>query len=269
MTISKTLSLLCAAAGVAAAEEPETAPRGVAVDRTRDGIFTAALAWLWYGNELIFTPLLAPDDCRWCDDDLNAFDTAFRNTLIWSDDNRDTATTLSHVGIPSVLVVMVGSSWLFQRDTDLLIDDSILMLQAGAITAVVVQVGKYAAGRSRPDARFGGRDEGDYSFGDHPNLSFPSGHTAFASAVVAAGATSLALRGQQHSWPLVATLGGGLALGTGYLTVAADRHYATDVLAGAFIGATVGVGTVWIHRERRSSIRVVAAPRSIGVIGSF
>jgi undecaprenyl-diphosphatase len=80
--------------------------------------------------------------------------------------------------------------------------------------------------------------------------SFPSGHTATAFAAAAVvGAIYPRLR-----WPLY-TLAALVGLSRIYLGV----HFTLDVLAGAILGISIGLGLVWAGRRVRS---LVQAPRS-------
>jgi membrane-associated phospholipid phosphatase len=58
---------------------------------------------------------------------------------------------------------------------------------------------------------------------DDNNLSFSSGHTTATFALAAAAGTVATMRGYRWA-PLTWIVGGALALGTGYLRIAADRH---------------------------------------------
>ena len=54
----------------------------------------------------------------------------------------------------------------------------------------------------------------------------------------------------------------GLTLATtgAYLRIAADRHYATDVLAGAIVGSAVGFGVPYFaHRPNPANARIAVA----------
>jgi membrane-associated phospholipid phosphatase len=52
-----------------------------------------------------------------------------------------------------------------------------------------------------------------------------------------------------------------LASAVGYLRVAGDQHWATDVLAGAAVGGLVGWAVPWVfHRVRRPGARVTVLP---------
>lgn len=77
--------------------------------------------------------------------------------------------------------------------------------------------------------------------------SLPSGHTA---AAFGAAVSYLVLSGRQHlphrTRNAVLLFGGAAAVGT--LRVAAGRHFPTDVLAGAALGALIGWLIPTVHR---------------------
>jgi hypothetical protein len=74
---------------------------------------------------------------------------------------------------------------------------------------------------------------------ERDDLSFYSGHTTEAVSLAVAAGTVASLRGYRLA-PLVWGTSLPVALVTGYLRIAADRHYFTDVLVGAVAGAAVG-----------------------------
>jgi membrane-associated phospholipid phosphatase len=88
------------------------------------------------------------------------------------------------------------------------------MIVNGAYTSIL----KYSVQRTRPDAS--------------NNLSFPSGHTstAFSLATVA---------NHHYGWK-VGVPAYVLASGIGFSRIEKDKHYLSDVLAGATIGLIVG-----------------------------
>ncbi|MDB4987793.1 MAG: hypothetical protein JWN04_2971, partial [Myxococcaceae bacterium] len=53
--------------------------------------------------------------------------------------------------------------------------------------------------------------------------------------------------------PLIWALGVPLAALTGYLRLAADKHYFTDVLTGALVGSAVGFLVPWLHTHVHDS----------------
>lgn len=87
------------------------------------------------------------------------------------------------------------------------------LLQAGLVNAV-----KYTVKRERPDGR--------------AKNSFPSGHTSTAFMC----ATLLHKEYGETVSPWISVAGYGIAASTGILRVEANRHFCSDVLAGAAIG---------------------------------
>ena len=63
-----------------------------------------------------------------------------------------------------------------------------------------------------------------------------------------------------------------VSLGVGSLRVAAGMHFPTDVLAGAAVGAALGIAIPDLHRVKRVSITVAPSPEGglmAGVGGRF
>ncbi len=56
---------------------------------------------------------------------------------------------------------------------------------------------------------------------------------------------------------------------TGYLRVAGDKHWATDVLAGAGWGSAVGVGVPLLHARGGDDSRVTVLPAPGGLAVLF
>lgn len=101
---------------------------------------------------------------------------------------------------------------------------------------------KWAVRRPRPNGvALAGLRRGGGSPG---TSSFPSGHTASAFAFTMAASAE---------YPLAATILVPAACCVAVARMRSLRHYPTDVLGGAVIGAIVGAGTVYsIRRTRRS-----------------
>jgi membrane-associated phospholipid phosphatase len=122
---------------------------------------------------------------------------------------------------------------------------------------------KTLAGRARPDEGLGSTWYDPFSSHD----SFPSGEAAQAftiAAVVAAHTDSVWVEGL--AWGVAGLLG--------YGRIYLDRHWASDVVTGALIGA--GVGHWVAHRPRRNgveqgtqvSVVPIVGHRTVGVAGS-
>ena len=82
------------------------------------------------------------------------------------------------------------------------------------------------------------------------NYSFFSGHTGSAFALATSTGAVASIRGYRGA-PWVWGVGLSLAAATGYLRIASDSHYFSDVLVGAAVGTAVG----WLvphllHKER-------------------
>jgi membrane-associated phospholipid phosphatase len=87
-------------------------------------------------------------------------------------------------------------------------------------------------------------------------LSFVSGHASTTGAVWGT-ATYLAFARSPHSWRPWVTLLGGAALTT-FVSIERVRsgdHFPSDVVAGAFAGAGVGVLTAHLHRDESTKVK--------------
>jgi membrane-associated phospholipid phosphatase len=172
-----------------------------------------------------------PDHCRWCDrddagrDTLNGFDRRVRSSLRWQ--HTGTASTVSWV------TEFAPVGLLLSLNHDRLVETALPVFQAFGTTYALTHIAKVAAGRQRPVVHFGGAPP------DDANASFFSGHSSGAFSTVFALARVNADRDDPHTtW--VWLVGVPLAASTAYLRVAADKHYATDVLTGAAVGAATG-----------------------------
>ena len=125
-------------------------------------------------------------------------------------------------------------------------DALVAMGVAGLLTTAV----KIAVGRARPEANLGTDYFAPFRSPTHDN-SFPSGHTSQAfslAAVIAAHTRQPMLRFTVY----------GAAAVVGIARVAADRHFASDVVGGAILGTLVGRGVV--HHFASGASRVGLAP---------
>jgi membrane-associated phospholipid phosphatase len=118
-------------------------------------------------------------------------------------------------------------------------DEMLLVLESSALTMALTQGTKYLFRRERPWAHAGEVPEGEHMGSRDSVLSFVSGHSSLAFTLAVSTGSLASLRGDDGKEWVWAT-GLTFAAATAYLRVAADRHYLTDVLAGAAIGAAVG-----------------------------
>lgn len=125
-------------------------------------------------------------------------------------------------------------------------DKTVITAMAAAFTMGSVSLLKGATGVERPD----GSDR----------KSFPSQHTAIAFA----GAELLFQEYKHHS-PWYGIAGYGIAACTGFLRIYNDRHWTSDVLAGAGVGILSVKAAYWLYPSLR---RLYAKPsgRSLTVL---
>lgn len=106
-------------------------------------------------------------------------------------------------------------------------------------TAVLVPL-KYGFGRATPADDLGASSFKPFSSRD----SFPSGHTAWAFAAAAAFT-------EHYSEPWVQAAAYGLAGLVGLSRLEQNQHWASDVLAGALVGTTVGKLVPHLNQRKR------------------
>jgi membrane-associated phospholipid phosphatase len=238
--------LLVAPAGAQA--QPEPLERNLAVDLSLVGGLGAG----WLVSELA-KERLAPSECRWCEPP--GIDTWARDGLRWSQPDRAARTSdilvygvlpLGTLGLDALLAARHG-------DGDTVLTDSLIILESVVVSATITQVTKMSVGRERPFVHALSPDQKSQT--DHPadnNLSFFSGHTSLAFALAVGAGTTATLRDYPERWVIWAV---GLtgAVAAGWLRMAGDRHYFTDVLTGALIGSAAGILVPLAHRPRAGS----------------
>jgi len=201
-------------------------------------------AGTWVTSEGLQDELVA-SRCRWCDrsggvDTLNAVDRAARS-LRWR--RKSVAGTLSDLALLATPVAAGASSFIAAgRDGGAheLGSDALVIAETGVLAADMDQLVKFLALRERPDThQLALTDPSAARRSADDDLSFCSGHTTEAISLAVAAGTVSSLHGYRLA-PLVWGTALPLAAVTGYLRIAADRHYLTDVLAGAMLGAAVG-----------------------------
>jgi membrane-associated phospholipid phosphatase len=201
---------------------------------------------LWFGGlaavELGTSP---PSTPRFRD---NSFDRSIRDSLrIESSSGRSTAATASDVlMIPTFLSPLVVDSglnaWARRHNRDQAFDLATDWVESISLTLLVTQATKVIAGRERPHSNCFrlGPPCGD----EESRESFFSGH----SSTAAAGAGLMCANSiKRRIWgdsllarALPCALGAGAAIATGFLRIAADEHWGTDVFTGWVVGAAIG-----------------------------
>jgi hypothetical protein len=216
----------------ARAEEPPPGNPKLTVDLGDAAIVTGAELGL-IGLSLAFKESLVPPYCRWCEPP--QVDKWARDKLVWSNPSAaNTASDAMQVLIPAAAAttLWIQAAPHGRRE----VAEDLVVLAESATTGILVTQGvKYSVARLRQDAWARGTIETKDDV-----LSFWSGHTNFAFTTAAAATQIARLRGRPGwQWLAVATFSA--AALTGYLRVAADRHWLTDVVSGAVAGTATGL----------------------------
>ncbi|HEY6910822.1 MAG TPA: phosphatase PAP2 family protein [Myxococcales bacterium] len=267
-----------------------TAPDRIDVRLPADVAITAAGVLGFVVPELE-SRALVPAHCRICDgadntglpgtggrDSLNAVDGLFHDALTGWLVSRATADKISSVlafGVIPVGAVVASGFATGPHASDCAgFRNGVVIAESAAVSAALVQGVKFVAARKRPFVRYGtGSTEGTYSVTDPDSrIGFPSGHTALA----ASAGFSAAMTASLEDSPAAPWLWAGAALGTvttATLRMMAEKHYFTDTLAGAAIGAASGVVFPLLHRRggplSSPSVSAGASGSLLAVSGSF
>lgn len=147
------------------------------------------------------------------------------------------AQDLTRLGNATTVAAMLGVSYLIGRKThdDRLAEASSYASEALMDAGIWVVVLKSAASRVRPHQP----GHGDFFlYGKPSSGSFPSGHAMAAFSVASAFAHTY----DDKKW--VAGVAYGAAALVGLARIGLGRHYPSDVLVGAVLGASIGEGVV-------------------------
>jgi len=242
--------------------------------------FSLAIGGLayWLGTEVAKSHL-APSACRLCDGSdnlgyatppgypplpgngggLNGVDAFFHDQLtgaLWSRKTSDTLSNVAGFGlfpagalVASYFATGGGSSGAGLRGV-------VISVESLAVAGTLIQSIKYVAARKRPFVRYSHGDLGsngpDGSTYDVENadshLSFPSGHTG-ATAAITVSAAMLATLQESKAAPYLWAGAAVATVSVAALRMMAEKHYFTDVLAGAVLGAGTGALIPWLHKR--------------------
>jgi len=230
---------------------------------------TAAIGALGLGALLVEVVVKPPANPRW--DSPILFDEGARNALrAGSASGRSRAATASDFGYLGLPIYAVGVeaglvTWLGKDKADVALQLGLINLEAIAVNALLSRVTQKAVGRSRPDVQPGNPD----------NTAFFSGHTSTAftsAAALCVQHSRLAIYGNVAD-AIVCPAALTVASATGLMRIVADRHWASDVIAGAFLGTLVGAGVSLLHMPGTgatpASLSLGADGRSLAYGGRF
>lgn len=281
------MTLLAAVIAVVVSGAPEAADapkvHQLKHDWVVDGAVTAGGGALFLSSEYLLKRALAPAVCRWCDrrpdgtETLNVLDASARSLVVWPEDQRLLGDTLSNISGVLSLVASYALDAYLAATNDALAGwwlDALVIFEASVVSGLANQTVKLIAGRERPFVH--ALPEAEKPNTPHPtdnNLSFYSGHTNGSFSALAAAVAVSQLRGYRGAWILWA-VGLPLAVSAPYLRMASDRHYLTDVLTGAVLGAAFGylIPVLFHGREDGSATSAVslwASPSTTGITVRF
>jgi PAP2 superfamily protein len=204
----------------------------------------------------LLTPVLG-SHCRWCDrhadgsDALNGFDASVRRALRWKDvKTADTLSSIFSFGLaPAAGIGVAAIITAYEHRMAELPADILVVSESAMITLVLTDLTKFGVARERPDVHARTPEQRAAQRKDGDNLSFFSGHTSLAFALAVSAGTIASMRHHKLA-PVMWASGLALASLSAYLRIAADRHYATDVLMGMVVGSAVGFSVPYFfHRE--------------------
>ncbi len=249
--------------GTADAEVPRSNVRTLRYD-TRIDLAVTATAGLWLGASEVLKSQLVPDKCRWCyraedgTSALNAADGWCRKQLLWQN-TRAADLSSSIIGFVLLPLGGLGMTAIAANHDDAMHGypvDALVIVEASLLAGDLNQLVKFAFARERPFVHFMPRaPQGVRALTDTPsddNLSFFSGHTNMAFAIATSSGTTASLRGYRLA-PVVWAIGLTAASAVGYLRIAADKHYLSDVLTAVVVGSLIGVGVPVLFHAAKSS----------------
>lgn len=260
-----------APAATSAASSSDPASEPLRTNLAIDLPVTIGAVGLWVTTEAL-KPELAPSACRWCA--VPGIDASVRSALVWHDTSGANAASnvVGFALMPAYAIASAGLGALESGKPSEAWSDLLVVAESTALAMDVNQIVKLSVGRQRPFVHYGPASRPHEPDDD---LSFFSGHSTFAAAL-AASSTTVAILHHRAAWPAIAATGATLALATGYLRIAADKHYLTDVVTGLVVGSAIGIVIpVAFHQPREAktatgaTIMPMTSGTSFGVAGVF
>lgn len=212
------------------------------------------------GTLLLAGPRLSPGTCRMCG--AGELDEETRRALLWAHpkDARNASDLMVNSIMPLSAILATSLSARGAGDGRAGLVDALLVAEAVSVASLANAAVKDVVARRRPSTdamQLGSR-----------NRSFYSGHTSLAFSLATATATVSGLRGYEAT-PWVWGVGLTLASGVGFLRLAGDAHWLTDVVVGAAVGGALGFAVPWLfHRPsgRFGRLRLVPSPGGLALL---
>jgi membrane-associated phospholipid phosphatase len=139
---------------------------------------------------------------------------------------------------------------------------SVLSLESFLVADTISVSFKFATGRARPKRDKGSTSYLPFSF-DMSDTAFPSGHATAIFSIASVFA-------DQYESRWAGVLAYGLACLSAWERISDDKHWASDVFAGAVLGTVVGKSVVYLDRQRDRSVSVFpmadSSRRTLGLL---
>ncbi len=184
-----------------------------------------------------------------------------------------------------ILVDSLSVAYWYRGSDDVAMQMALIDAEALAISAAVQGATTFLAGRERPYVAGCGTEPKSTAIDCNTNSehrSFFSGHSAlsFTSAGLIC-AHHLRLELFESAADVVTCVSGFVAAGTvASLRMVGDMHYASDVIVGALVGTTIGLGIPLLHHYRRGAdstsgkangptMSLAPGPTGVQLVGTF
>jgi len=169
----------------------------------------------------------------------NQVDQYFRNQVKWNASKMDQAASISDLLLYGAFIGTIPLVPAFSNNN---YSKALKMsLNVISLNGIITNIVKMTVKRQRPDSFYKTRADADDSF-----RSFFSGHTSTTFALGTSNAILLS-----EAYPdkrnLIWFANLSLATATGYLRIAGDKHYLSDVLCGGIVGYFVAK---YAHKKR-------------------
>lgn len=206
-----------------------------------------------------------PDEPRWRGGIL--FDDPVRRTIrLSSPDARATARSIGDwpyymAGVMPLLADPLVA-WLAHDDARAAVNSELMALEAFSYAGLLSFVSTRISVRERPDTTECRKQSADDAACERDTEAFWSGHTSIVAAsagIVCANHRAMPLWGSAVADASACVAASSAALVTAISRLAADRHYASDVLVGFGVGFGFGFGVPTLLHYGRTTLPVTVA----------